>query len=110
VKNALGERVSDVRASNRLTDSAACLVAGGHGPDRELERLLARQGRGAGTQPVLELNMRHTLIAALGHAKSGGRHADGADVSTPRPTCEGLSRARESIRAKRARAPGVSGV
>ena len=32
----LGERVSDVRASQRLTDSAACLVAGGSGPDREL--------------------------------------------------------------------------
>jgi molecular chaperone HtpG len=28
VKGALGERVSDVRASTRLTDSAACLVAG----------------------------------------------------------------------------------
>ena len=45
VKAALGERVSDVRASQRLTDSAACLVAGGAGPDRELERLLARQNR-----------------------------------------------------------------
>ena len=44
-------RVSDVRASQRLTTSASCLVAGSHGPDRELERLLARQSRGAGTKP-----------------------------------------------------------
>ena len=43
VKEALGEQVSDVRASQRLTDSAACLVAGDQGRDRELERLLARQ-------------------------------------------------------------------
>ena len=50
VKTALGERVSDVRASQRLTDSAACLVAGGQGPDRELERLLARQNRGSGAR------------------------------------------------------------
>jgi len=46
VKSAIGERVSDVRASQRLTDSAVCLVAGGQSLDRELERLLARQGRG----------------------------------------------------------------
>ena len=45
IKAALGERVSDVRASQRLTSSASCLVAGSHGPDRELERLLARQTR-----------------------------------------------------------------
>ena len=50
VKAALGERVSDVRASKRLTDSAACLVADSRGRDRELERLLARQNRGVGHQ------------------------------------------------------------
>jgi len=44
-----------VRASQRLTTSASCLVAGSHGPDRELERLLARQNRGAGTKPILEI-------------------------------------------------------
>ena len=70
VKVALGERVSDVRASQRLTDSAACLVAAGQGPDRELERLLARQNRGAGAKPILELNMRHALVKALGAARS----------------------------------------
>jgi molecular chaperone HtpG len=46
VKDALGERVFDVRASVRLTDSPACLVAG-PGFDRELSRLLARQNRNA---------------------------------------------------------------
>jgi len=43
IKDALGERVSDVRASQRLTSSASCLVAGGDGRDRQLERLLAMQ-------------------------------------------------------------------
>src|SRR5450432_1561423 len=65
IKAALGERVADVRASQRLTSSASCLVAGSHGPDRELERLLARQNRGAGTKPILEINMRHPLVAAI---------------------------------------------
>lgn len=41
VKAVLGDKVTNVRASQRLTDSAACLVAEGRGPDRELERLLA---------------------------------------------------------------------
>lgn len=81
VKLALGERVSDVRASRRLTDSAACLVAGGKGPDRELERLLARHNRSPGTKPILELNMRHILVKALARAKQEEREPDVADLS-----------------------------
>jgi molecular chaperone HtpG len=80
VKAALGERVSDVRVSTRLTDSAACLVAG-DGPDRELERLLARHDRGSGAKPVLELNMRHPIIRALARAGEGGRTAELEDLS-----------------------------
>jgi molecular chaperone HtpG len=81
VKATLGERVSDVRASQRLTDSAACLVAAGAGPDRELERLLARQNRGVGPKPILEINTRHPLVKAISDAKLGAREADVADIS-----------------------------
>jgi molecular chaperone HtpG len=81
VKAALGERVSEVRASQRLTDSAVCLVAGGHALDRELERLLARQGRGAGSKPILELNMRHPLIRALAKAMVEAREQDVTDLA-----------------------------
>src|ERR1700760_1858235 len=38
VKVTLGEAVADVRSSDRLTDSAGCLVAAEHGPDRQLAR------------------------------------------------------------------------
>ena len=69
VRDALGERVSDVRASQRLTSSASCLVAGGDARDRQLERLLAMQNKGPLTKPVLEINMRHPLVAALATAK-----------------------------------------
>jgi molecular chaperone HtpG len=81
VKLALGESVSDVRASQRLTDSAACLVAGGAGPDRELERLLARHNRNPGAKPILELNMRHAVVKALARAKEEAREADIADLA-----------------------------
>jgi molecular chaperone HtpG len=75
IKDALGDRVSDVRGSQRLTTSASCLVAGGFGPDRELERMLARQNRGAGTKPILEINLKHPLVAAI--AQSSGGKSDG---------------------------------
>jgi molecular chaperone HtpG len=80
VKASLGERVSDVRASQRLTDSAACLVAG-MGRDRELERLLARQNLRVGAKPILELNMRHALAKALAKAKADGRDDDVSDIA-----------------------------
>jgi len=79
IKASLGERVSDVRASARLTTSASCLVAGSHGPDRELERLLSQQNRGARTKPILEINLRHPLVAAL--ARAGAEPAKADDLS-----------------------------
>src|SRR3954453_16277636 len=69
IKDTLGDRVSDVRASQRLTTSASCLVAGGLGRDRQLEGLLAQQNRGMGAKPILEINLRHPLVAAIAEAK-----------------------------------------
>ena len=74
IKDTLGDRVSDVRASQRLTSSASCLVAGGDGRDRQLERLLAMQNQGAVTKPILEINLRHPLVAAI--AGAGDAAAD----------------------------------
>ncbi|EJW13262.1 Chaperone protein HtpG [Rhodovulum sp. PH10] len=79
VKLALGEKVSDVKASKRLTDSAACLVASGLGPDRELERILSQQNRGSGAKPILELNMGHPLVKVL--AGGSGEAERSADIA-----------------------------
>jgi molecular chaperone HtpG len=76
IKGSLGERVSDVRASTRLTTSASCLVAGSHGPDRELERILSQQARGARSKPILEVNLRHPLVAAIAKNGSDAKTAD----------------------------------
>ena len=61
VKETLGDAVSDVRVSDRLTDSAVCLVATERGPDRQLERILAGAGQlgEAAAKPILEINPRH---------------------------------------------------
>jgi molecular chaperone HtpG len=82
VKEALGDRVADVRPSQRLTESASCLVAGEQGRDRELERLLARQNRGTSTRPILELNMKHALVRLLGSAKTAGQEQDVGDLAS----------------------------
>jgi molecular chaperone HtpG len=66
VKTTLGDAVSEVRASDRLTDSPVCLVAPEFGPDRQLEKLLAGAGRlKTAAKPVLEINPRHQLVVAL---------------------------------------------
>jgi molecular chaperone HtpG len=66
VKTTLGDAVADVRASDRLTDSAVCLVAPEFGPDRALERILAGAGRlGSASKPIFEVNPQHGTIAAL---------------------------------------------
>ena len=81
VKAALGERVSDVRASHRLAGSPACLVAAKHGPDLEIERLLAHQRRGTGAKPILELNTGHALVRAVAGALKAGRDEDVSDLA-----------------------------
>jgi molecular chaperone HtpG len=76
IKASLGDRVTDVKASTRLTTSASCLVAGSQGPDRELERILSQQARGARSKPILEINLRHPLVAAIAGAGSDKARSD----------------------------------
>ena len=72
LKATLGDAVADVRVSERLTESAVCLVAPEHGMDRQLEKLLAGAGRlDTSAKPVLEINPRHSLIERLGAAADG---------------------------------------
>jgi molecular chaperone HtpG len=80
-KQVLGARVSDVRISKRLTDSAVCLVNDGQ-MDRTLEKLLSRQADSgvAVSAPVLEINAGHDLIKALAKLaeKKGATSVDDA--------------------------------
>jgi molecular chaperone HtpG len=79
IKQTLEGEIADARASSRLTDSVACLVAPEFGPDRQLERMLAAHGRvGERVKPVLEVNATHPLTSAL--AKRFKDNADKALV------------------------------
>ena len=58
--------VSDVRLTNRLTESAACLVADAYGMSAHMERLMERMGRdSSGPKRVLELNPAHATVEAV---------------------------------------------
>src|SRR5262249_2474224 len=66
INGTLGGAVADRRASDRLTDSWVCLVAPEHGPDRQLEKLLAGTGRIKSTaKPILEITPQHDIVVAL---------------------------------------------
>ncbi|MGE3646166.1 MAG: molecular chaperone HtpG [Beijerinckiaceae bacterium] len=73
-KETLGDQVEDVRTTDRLSDSPACIVAPEQGLDRRLERLLAEHGRlDQASKAILEINPGHPLVKAIaGKAASGG--------------------------------------
>ncbi|HOO81319.1 MAG TPA: molecular chaperone HtpG [Alphaproteobacteria bacterium] len=66
LKKLLEDDVSEVRISNRLTDSPVCLVAPEGGVDMHMERVLKIHQKYTGTsKPVLEINAEHPLIQKL---------------------------------------------
>jgi molecular chaperone HtpG len=80
-KSTLGDAVSDVRTSDRLTESAVCLVAPEQGYDRQLEKLLQGAGRlDATAKPILEINPGHGLITALASGGSDDFRADAVQL------------------------------
>ena len=82
MKLALKDAVKDVRVSQRLTDSAVCLVADDGDMDMRLARLLQQHKRIDALAPrVLEINGTHPVIAALAKAVSSGKADAVADAA-----------------------------
>ncbi|MBV8209841.1 MAG: molecular chaperone HtpG [Burkholderiaceae bacterium] len=66
VKQALGERVTRVRLSARLTESPACIVVDKDQVSSHLQRLLKAAGQSTpAPAPILELNADHPLVRRL---------------------------------------------
>lgn len=77
LKEALAERVQDVRASTRLVDSPACIVVGEHDMSANLARVLKAVGQTAPDQkPILELNLEHPLVRRLESETDEARFGD----------------------------------
>ena len=66
MKSVLGEEVSDVRATSRLTDSPSCLALGEHEMGVQMQRMLRASGQELPeTRPILEINTGHGLFRRL---------------------------------------------
>jgi molecular chaperone HtpG len=80
IKEVLGDKVSDVRLSHRLTESPACLVADVYGMSLNMERIMKDAGQmmgmGMGRKPVFEINPHHALITRLKAEQDDARFAD----------------------------------
>jgi molecular chaperone HtpG len=78
LKEALGDKVWDVRVTSRLTTSPACLVA--NEPDIEINLAQRMRGSGIPRQPVLEINPEHPLVARLNSGAADPWLADWAHI------------------------------
>jgi len=70
IKQVLESKVKEVRVTNRLTDSPACLVTDEHEMGRNLERILQASGQEIPlSKPILEINIEHPVVIKLAEAE-----------------------------------------
>jgi len=66
VKKSLGDKISEARMSQRLTDSPSCLVLNEQDMSAQMQQILEAAGQYAPkAQPILELNSEHKLVSKL---------------------------------------------
>ena len=67
IKKILGERVKDVKVSNRLSDSPSCVVADENDPTAQMQELMRSMGQAdiPNVKPILEINPNHKIIKKL---------------------------------------------
>lgn len=84
IKEALGDKVSEVKISSRLKSSAVCLVADAMGPSLSMEHTFASMDNPMfKAKRILELNPKHDLFAKLQIL-----HANGKDNAEFKDYCD----------------------
>jgi molecular chaperone HtpG len=76
VKTLLQDKVKDVRLTERLTQSPACIVADETDMNLHMERILRSMGQAVESKPILELNPAHPLVQLLQTEANESRFAD----------------------------------
>ena len=77
MKETLGDKVDEVKVTNRLTQSPACLVSNAHGMSANLERMLQQAGQEMpSSKQTLEINPEHLLIKRISDEQDDERFAD----------------------------------
>ncbi|MGB1142190.1 MAG: molecular chaperone HtpG, partial [Halioglobus sp.] len=77
----LGDQVSEVRATNRLTDSVACLVVGEFDMGAQMRRIMEAAGQAVpDSRPILEVNPSHPLTRMMDQEADEDRFGDLASI------------------------------
>ena len=81
MQDALGEKVEEVRISNRLTTSPACIVLNEHDMAMHMQRLLKEAGHAMpSSKPILEINTDHPIVKRMEQEKSDAKFNDWSDI------------------------------
>ncbi len=102
----LKEQAAEVRTTDRLTESAACLALGDHDMGEQMRRILAASGQSLPeSKPIFEINPNHPLVERLAEEDDDDRFgdlaallfdqaklADGRQLEDPGPFVQRLNR------------------
>jgi len=81
MKDALGDKVKDVKVSNRLTDSPAVVVTDDQDMSTQMQKLMAAVGQEVPeTQPIFEINVEHELVKHVADEQDDAQFAQWVDV------------------------------
>ncbi|MFV7641568.1 molecular chaperone HtpG [Shewanella algae] len=81
IKEALGDKVKDVRVTTRLTDTPACVVAGEGEMSSQMIKLMQAAGQQVPeVKPTFELNPTHPLVARLNEEADESRFNDWSNL------------------------------
>ena len=81
MKKALEDRAEDVRVTNRLTDSPACIVLNEQDMAMHMQRILKEAGHELpSSKPILEINPDHPIVKKLDAEKSKKKFADWSSI------------------------------
>lgn len=81
MQTVLGDKVKEVKTSNRLTDSPACLVAGEFDMSMHLQRMMQAAGQAIPKgKPILEINPEHPILQRLQAETDDQRFAEWTNI------------------------------
>jgi molecular chaperone HtpG len=73
IKSVLGEKVKDVKASSRLSNSPSCVVADENDPTAQMQEIMRAAGQEGMPEikPILEINPDHKIVKKLTGMRKG---------------------------------------
>jgi len=81
IKDSLGEKVSAVKVTTRLTDTPACVVAGEGEMSTQMIKLMEAAGQSVPeSKPTFEINPEHPLVARLNDEQDDALFAQWSDL------------------------------